>query len=68
MRKSWVLLSFLLLTGCVIPTAALNTINCDPKNRDDCYSVTEEFLVDHFEMKERQKALKAAFKTCREKL
>jgi hypothetical protein len=68
MRRSWVLLSFLLLQGCVIPTAALNTINCDPKNRDDCYSVTEEFLVDHFEMKERQKALKAAFKTCREKL
>jgi hypothetical protein len=46
------------LTGCVIPTAALNTINCDPKNRDDCYSVTEEFLVDHFEMKERQKDCK----------
>jgi hypothetical protein len=58
----------MLLTGCVIPTAALNTINCDPKNRDDCYSVTEEFLVDHFDMKERQKELKAAFKVCREKL
>jgi hypothetical protein len=75
MRRSWALLSntaLLLITamlsGCVIPTAALNTINCDPKNRDDCYSVTEEFLVDHFAMKEQQKALKAAFKTCREKL
>jgi hypothetical protein len=68
MKRSWVLLSFFLLSGCVIPTAALNTINCDPKNRDDCYSVTEEFLVEHFDVQERHKKTVRALKSCQQKL
>lgn len=64
MRRLIVLVS--LLAGCT--TDRLDITNCDPRQQTDCYSVSEEFLLDHFDMKDDYKATKKALKDCHKRL
>lgn len=66
------MLCLLSIAGCQhksperLPT--IETTNCDPRQRTDCWSVSEEVIADLLESKEQNVRLKDALKTCREKL
>lgn len=62
-----VMLAGLLLAGCAA-VPPLDITNCDPRQQKDCYSVSEEFLQDHFEMKDRYILNRKALEYCRKKI
>lgn len=77
--KRWMLGSLLIWTlcslsisGCVSKSherlATLETTNCDPFQRKDCWSVSEQFVRERFSLEEQLIRAKDALKTCREKL
>jgi hypothetical protein len=66
MRKSWVLLS-LLLVGCADKQPRIDTTICDPA-KEMCFAVSVPFLEQHFFTEEQNKMLKDNLKVCREKL
>ena len=66
MRKSWVLLSVLLIFGCA-QKPRLDTTICDPA-KEMCFAVSVPFLEKHFFTEEQNYMLKENLKVCREKL
>lgn len=66
LRTGAVIIS-LVLSGC-FRVPPLDITNCDPTKHADCYSVSEEFLQDHFDMQDRYLLDKKALKHCRERL
>ena len=46
----------------------METTHCDPFERKDCWSVSEQFVEERFYLEEQATRLKDALKTCREKL
>lgn len=66
------ILSWLNINGCVSKSherlATLETTQCDPFTRQDCWSVSEQFVRERFTLEEQLIRTKDALKTCREKL
>jgi len=65
MRKSWVLLSLLLLAGCHV--TPIMQVDCDP-NKDKCYSVSGEILNQYLFTSEQNRMLKDNIRECRKRL
>lgn len=65
------ILCSLSITGCQHklsePIIGLETTNCDPTVRTDCWSVSEQFVRERFASEEMIVRTKDALKQCREK-
>jgi hypothetical protein len=48
--------------------ATIDTTGCDPFKREDCWSVSEQFVYERFNLEDQNIRLREALKTCREKL
>ncbi len=66
MKKSWVLLS-LLLVGCSAKQPRIDTTICNP-DKEVCFAVNVPFLEKYFFMEDQNAMLKDNLKVCREKL
>jgi hypothetical protein len=66
----WIALLIISLTlsSCVLPHETLDTTNCDPKQREDCYSVAPELLLDLFDARDAQKETRRALNHCQHRL
>ena len=70
-----ILLAWMLLMGSIggcqtklsNPLPGLDTSQCDPTIRKDCWSVSAQFVTERFYYEEQTIRLKDALKTCREK-